>query len=66
MSISGWFKKLGRRKDEAAVERASEMAVESPEEREETAGGIEGMKADEAAARGMHEGSIKDAERLGE
>jgi hypothetical protein len=66
MRITDWFKNIGRRRDEAARERAAEQAVESKAERAATAGGIEGMQADEEAARSMAEGSIQDADRLGD
>ena len=66
MKIVEWFKGISGRRDDAARERAAEQAVESKAERAATAGGIEGIQADEGAARSMAEGSIKDADRLGE
>jgi hypothetical protein len=60
--LRGWR----RREDAAALERAEAMAVETPEERAESSGDIEGMVADEEAARAAGEPSIEDAERLGE
>jgi hypothetical protein len=66
MGVVDWFKKLMGREDEAARERAAAQAFESKAERAATAGGIEGVQADEAAARSMAEGSIQDADRLGE
>jgi hypothetical protein len=66
MSIVDWFKKLIGREDEAARERAAARAVESKEERAVTDAGVEGLTADEQAARSMAEGSIEDVDRLGE
>jgi hypothetical protein len=66
VSIVDWVKKLIGRDDEAARERAAARAVESKEERAAMAGGVEGMTADEQAARSMAEGSIEDVDRLGE
>ena len=66
MKIVEWFKGMGGRRDEAARERAAEQAVESKAERAATTGGIEGIQADEGAARSMAEGSMEDVDRLGE
>lgn len=66
MSIVASIKKLIGRGDEAARERAAARQVESKSERAETDAGIEGLAADEQAARLMGEGSIRDVDRLGE
>jgi hypothetical protein len=67
MGIVDWFKKLMGREDEAARERAAAQAFESKAERAATAGGIEGVTADEQAARLIGEGtSMRDVDRLGE
>jgi hypothetical protein len=66
MSIVASIKRLIARRDEAARERAAERAVESKSERAETDAGVEGLAADEQAARSMAEGSIEDVDRLGD
>jgi hypothetical protein len=66
VSIVDWFKKLIGREDEGARDRAAARAVESKEERTVTDAGVEGLTADEQAARSMAEGSIQDVDRLGE
>jgi hypothetical protein len=65
MRFIEWFKGLTGRRDEAARKRAATLATESKRERAATAGGIEGITADEQAARSISEGSMRDAERLG-
>jgi hypothetical protein len=66
MGIRYWWAKLRKREDDAALERAEKMAVETPEERAISSGDIEGMGADERTARLAGEATIDDAERLGE
>jgi hypothetical protein len=66
MSIVASIKRLIARRDEAAHERAAARQVESKSERAETDAGVEGLAADEQAARSMAEGSIQDVDRLGE
>jgi hypothetical protein len=67
MGILDWFKSIGRRRDEAARERAASEAFDTKEERAASAGGIEGVTADEEAARLIGEGtSMRDVDRLGE
>ncbi len=48
------------------MERAEAMAVETPEERAISSGDIEGMVADEEAARLAGEASTRDTDRLGD
>jgi hypothetical protein len=66
MSIVASIKRLIARRDEAARERAAARAVETKEERAETDAGVEGLAADEQAARSMAEGSMQDVDRLGD
>ncbi len=66
MGIRSWWAKVRKREDDAALERAEEMAVEKPVERVVSSGDIEGMAADERSGRLAGEATIKDAERLGE
>ena len=66
MGLLDWFKRRQRREDEAALEREEALAVETPEERAESSGDVEGMRADEGAARLAGEASVQDAERLGD
>jgi hypothetical protein len=66
MGIGSWWKKRRERADASAMEREEERWQESPEERRITSGDIEGLEADEIAARGVREGSIDDADRLGD
>jgi hypothetical protein len=66
MGIRAWLKGLRKREDAAAIERAEAMAVETPEEREESSGDIEGMVADQGAARLAGEASTRDTDRLGD
>jgi len=66
MGLRSWWAKLRKREDDAAIERAEEMAKETPEERAISSGDIEGMAADERVARLAGEATIEDAERLGE
>jgi hypothetical protein len=64
MGIGSWLKKLRKREDDEAIERAEERSYESPEERRATSAHIEGLGADEVAARGVHEPNIEDADRF--
>ena len=50
MGLRSWLRKLRKREDDAALERAEEMQLESPEERRISEGDMEGMQADEQAA----------------
>ncbi len=51
-----------KREDEAAFERAEERSHETPAERRATSGDMEGLQADEIAARSVREGNVEDAE----
>jgi hypothetical protein len=65
MGIGAWFRNLRKREDDAAVRRAREDVLGgSVEERELRAGDIEGLAADERAARSVGEPSIHDVDRL--
>jgi hypothetical protein len=65
MGLRTWLRSLRKREDEAALKRAENMQVESPEERRISAEGIEGMQADEQA--GLAWGvTPSDADRLAE
>lgn len=50
MSLLGWLKGLRKREDDAALRRAEDEQLESPEERRVSAGDVEGVQADEQAA----------------
>jgi hypothetical protein len=52
------------REDEAAVERAQERVHETVDERRIASGDLQGLEADEMAARNVHEPKIEDAERF--
>jgi hypothetical protein len=67
VKIVEWFKGLSSRRDEAARERAASEGFDTKAERAASAGGIEGVTADEQAARLIGEGtSMRDVDRLGE
>ena len=65
MSIHSWFKRVRRSADAAAVKKAKTQWYETAGERVVTSGDLESIEADTAAARWVHEGSIRDADRLG-
>ncbi|HEU0194070.1 MAG TPA: hypothetical protein VFQ71_07715 [Gaiellales bacterium] len=65
MGIRDWFRKQRREADEAAMEQAEEQwPGESTAEREVWSGDVEGLGADEIAARGMGRGLGSDPSRL--
>ena len=64
MGIASWWNKLMKREDDAAMKAAEERSHETPEERHATSGDMEGLQADERAARSMHEGNVEDVERF--
>jgi len=65
VGLRSWLRGLRKRKDEAALKRAEEMQLESPEERRITEGDMEGMQADEQA--GLTWGETPEgADRLAE
>ncbi|HVD11685.1 MAG TPA: hypothetical protein VNB46_00495 [Gaiellaceae bacterium] len=66
MGIGSWWKKFRAREDEAAIERAQERVHETVDERRIASGDLQGLEADEMAARTMHEPKIEDAERFAE
>ena len=66
MGIRSWWASFRSHEDEASLKRAEKMALETPEERHVTEGDIEGMAVDERTARLVGEGTIEDAERLGD
>ena len=65
MSLLGWLKGLRKREDDAALRRAEDGQLESPEERRISEGDLEGLQADEQA--GFRFGETADEpERLAE
>jgi hypothetical protein len=66
MRVRSWWERLGKRRDEAALERAEQMKVESAEEQHVSAGDIEEMQVDERTARFAGEADIDEAKRLGD
>jgi hypothetical protein len=65
MGLRSWLRGLRRREDEAALNRAEEMQLESPQERRISEGDMEGMQADEQA--GLTWGETPEgADRLAE
>ena len=65
MGLRSWLKSLRKREDEAALNRAEEMQLETPEERRISAGDMEGMQADEQAGLAWGE-TPEGADRLAE
>ena len=49
MGLRSWLRGLRKREDEAPLNRAEEMQLESPQERRISEGDMEGMQADEQA-----------------
>jgi len=66
MGLRDLLAKLRRREDEEALEREIDREHDTPEERRELSGDIDGIAADERAARRLGEGSIEDVDRLGD
>jgi hypothetical protein len=66
MNIRSWFEKRRQRADAAAVERAEEESVETPEERAHSEGNRYGEAADDVVARRAGMANIKDVDRLGD
>jgi len=64
--MRSWLKWLSRREDAAAVRRGEDQLDQTADERVVTSGNIEGMQLDAGAARSIHEGSVEDADRLGD
>ena len=65
MSIWTWFTRFRTARDAAALRRAEAEAVETPQEREISSGGIEAIRADERAAE-LTGDTPSETERLGE
>jgi hypothetical protein len=59
--MTGFWKRLMGRRDDAAIHRAEEAQLESPSERHSAAEGVEGMAADEVVEERL--GGV-DPERL--
>jgi hypothetical protein len=66
MRINDWFQKLRKRDEVKVLEHAQHLAIESPAEREISAGDLEGMKADMLAGQVMLEVGLGEAKRLAE
>jgi hypothetical protein len=66
MGILDWLAKLRHREDEETLEREVDREHDTPEERRLLSGDIDGIAADERAARSLGEGSIEDVDRLGD
>ena len=66
MGIGSWLKKLRAREDQEAIERAEERVNETLDERRVSSGDLQGLQADEMAARNVHEPNMEDAERFAE
>jgi hypothetical protein len=67
MGIREWFTKLRTREDAAAVARAEERASgDAGAERETWSGDMEGLTADNRAARRLAGGTQGDLDRLSE
>jgi len=65
MGFLSWLKGRKQRDDDAALQRAEERQLESPEERELYKGGIDAVRADEAAGRAFRE-AADEPEHLAE
>jgi hypothetical protein len=66
MGLGDWWRRLRRREDERTIERAEEQGHQSVDERRVASGDLQGLEADERAARTVHEPKIEDAERFAE
>jgi len=65
MGLRSWLRSFRQREDEAALKRAEDMQLESPEERRISEGDMEGMQADEQAGLAWGE-TPQGADRLAE
>jgi len=65
VGLRSWLRSLRKREDDAALERAEKMQLESPEERRISEGDLEGMQADEQAGLSWGE-TPEGADRLAE
>jgi hypothetical protein len=66
VGIGSWWRKLRKREDEGALDRAQELSFETPEERRHSSSDVTGLAADERTARLAGEADIEEAERLGD
>jgi hypothetical protein len=64
MGIGSWWKRLRRREDDEAIERAEEESRETPEERRLSEESVIGLDADQHAAERVLEPNIEDADEL--
>jgi len=64
MGIRAWWRSFRKHEDEKALERAGEMRLESPEEREISKGDIEGMTLDAEVGKMFRESSSHEEEEL--
>ncbi len=65
MGIRSWWRRFQRHEEARAVERAEELALESPEERKLYQADMEGMEADLEAGARMYD-TPDEADRLAE
>jgi len=66
VGIGSWLRKWRAREDAEAIERAEERVHENVDEQRIASGDLQGLQADEMAARSVHEANIEDAERFAE
>ena len=64
MGIGSWWRKLRRREDDEATERADERSHESPEERKLSSESIIALDTDQHAAERVLEPNIEDVDEL--
>ncbi len=60
MGLRARWHRFQKHEDEKALECASELQLESREEREISKGDMEGMLADEMAGRSLHDSSAEE------
>jgi hypothetical protein len=65
MGLRSWWRRFQSHEDAKAIERAQELALESPEERKLYQADMEGMEADLKAGERMYD-TPDEAERLAE
>jgi len=64
MGIGSWWRKLRRREDDEATERADERSHESPGERKLSSESIIALDTDQHAAERVLEPNIEDVDEL--
>ena len=64
MGIGAWWRKLGRREDDEAIERAVEQSHENPEERKLSSESIIALDTNQHAAERVLEPNIEDVDEL--